>query len=66
MLAQLSTVIQQRGGLITECIFFCFQVDGPITGGAYKRWGEAHNRNFMSNRDKYGLDLDLNLELDRL
>ncbi len=27
--------------------FFCFQVDGPITGGAYK-WGGggAYNRDF--------------------
>ena len=36
------------GGLITGCIF-CFQVDGPITGRAYKRGGGgggAYNRNF--------------------
>ena len=34
------------GELITACIFFCFQLDGPITGGggAYKLG--AYNRNF--------------------
>ena len=29
--------------------FFCFHLDGPITGGAYKRGGGgggAYNRNF--------------------
>ena len=46
-LALLSTVIQQRGayirrerGIISGCIFFFgFHVDGPMTGGAYKRGG---------------------------
>ena len=37
------------GELITGCIF-CFQVDGPITGRAYKRGGGggggSYNRNF--------------------
>ena len=31
------------GGVITD-VFYCFQVDGPITGGAYKRG--AYNQNF--------------------
>ena len=41
------------GGASNRMTFFCFQVDGPITRGAYKRggggqgWGkEAYNRNF--------------------
>ena len=44
-----STVIQQRGAYIrggegggpyNRMYFFCFQLDGPITGWAYKRgWG---------------------------
>ena len=31
-------LISGGGGLITGCIF-CLQVDGPITGGTYKRGG---------------------------
>ena len=27
-------------------ILFCLQVDEPVTGGAYKRWGLSYNRDF--------------------
>ena len=37
-LALFSTVIQQTGAY-NRNVFYCFQVDGPITGGAYKRGG---------------------------
>jgi len=34
------------GGAYNRMYFFCLQVDGPITGGAYKRGGGAYKRQF--------------------
>ena len=35
-----------RGSLSPDVFFFCFQLDGPITGGGGLVSGGAYNRNF--------------------